>query len=204
MKFVCIVIIGIGFMVFNGNLLVEFWQNLFNGVVGVECFDVCYMGNLFVGVCYYDLFKYQKKKEVCVGMCVGLILIYCVCEVFVDSGVNFEVLFKDCVGIYIGCIEYGNVEIENEIYNILKFNYDMKYWLYYYNLWIVVNNLVGEILFNFGVIGLVYMIGVVCVVGNMGLIYVMQMLWLGEVDFVICGGVSESIYMFGIFVGFKL
>jgi 3-oxoacyl-[acyl-carrier-protein] synthase II len=37
----------------------------------------------------------------------------------------------------------------------------------------------------------------------MGLIHAAQMLRLGEVDFAICGGVSESIHTFGIFAGFK-
>jgi 3-oxoacyl-[acyl-carrier-protein] synthase II len=37
----------------------------------------------------------------------------------------------------------------------------------------------------------------------MGLIHATQMLRLGEVDFAICGGVSESIHTFGIFAGFK-
>lgn len=103
-------------------------------------------------------------------MWVGSVGIYCVNELFGNSGVDWENIDKLRVGIYIGVIEYGNVEMENEVYEFKGFDYDMKFWLYYYNLWIVVNNFVGEIVFNFGVMGLYYMIGVVCVVGNVGLI----------------------------------
>jgi 3-oxoacyl-[acyl-carrier-protein] synthase II len=107
------------------------------------------------------------------------------------------------VGIYIGCTEHGNVETENEIYNISKFNYDTKYWSHYHNPRTVANNPAGEASLNLGVTGPAYTIGAACAAGNMGLIHATQMLRLGEVDLAICGGVSESIHTFGIFAGFK-
>ena len=42
-----------------------------------------------------------------------------------------------------------------------------------------------------------------CAAGNMGLIHAAQMLRLGEIDFALGGGVSESPQTFGIFAGFK-
>ena len=56
---------------------------------------------------------------------------------------------------------------------------------------------------NMGVTGPHYTIGAACAAGNAGLIQAAQMLQLGEVDFAIAGGVSESIHTFGIFAGFK-
>jgi 3-oxoacyl-[acyl-carrier-protein] synthase II len=53
------------------------------------------------------------------------------------------------------------------------------------------------------VTGPAYTIGAACAAGNLGLIHASQMLRLGEVDFAVCGGVSESIHTFGIFAGFK-
>ncbi len=198
-----IVITGIGLTAPNGNTLAEFRRNLLTGVAGVEPFEVRYMGNLIAGVCHYDPLKYQKKKEVRVGTRAGSIAIYCAREALADSGVNFEAMAKDRIGIYIGCTEHGNVETENEIYNVSKFNYDTKYWSHYHNPRTVANNPAGETSLNLGITGPAYTIGAACAAGNLGLIHATQMLRLGEVDFALCGGISESIHTFGIFAGFK-
>lgn len=198
-----IVITGVGLTAPNGNSLPEFRRNLLTGVAGIERIDVRYMGALLAGVCHYDPLRYQKKKEVRVGTRAGSISIYCAREALADSQVNFEAVPKDRVGIYIGCTEHGNVETENEIFNISKFNYDTKFWSHYHNPRTVANNPAGEASLNLGVTGPAYTIGAACAAGNMGLIHAAQMLRLGEVDFAICGGVSESIHTFGIFAGFK-
>lgn len=203
MKHARIVITGVGLTAPNGNSLPEFRKNLLNGVAGIERMEVRYMGSQLAGVCHYDALKYQKKKEIRVGTRAGSISIYCAREALHDSGVNFEVMAKDRVGIYIGCTEHGNVETENEIYNISKFNYDTKFWSHYHNPRTVANNPAGETSLNLGITGPAYTIGAACAAGNMGLIHATQMLRLGEVDFALCGGVSESIHTFGIFAGFK-
>ena len=203
MKHARIVITGVGLTAPNGNTLSEFRQNLLTGVAGIERIDVRYMGSQLAGVCKYDPLKYQKKKEVRVGTRAGSIAIYCAREAVADSRVNFEAQAKDRIGIYIGCTEHGNVETENEIYNISKFNYETKYWSHYHNPRTVANNPAGETSLNLGITGPAYTIGAACAAGNMGLIHATQMLRLGEVDFAICGGVSESIHTFGIFAGFK-
>ncbi len=198
-----IVITGIGLTAPNGNSLPEFRKNLLSGVAGVEPFDVRYMGKLIAGVCHYDPLRYQKRKELRVGTRAGSISIYCAHEALKDSGVAFDAMPKDRVGIYLGCTEHGNVETENEIYAISKFNYDTKYWSHYHNPRTVANNPAGEVSLSLGVTGPAYTIGAACAAGNLGLIHAAQMLRLGEVDFAICGGVSESIHTFGIFAGFK-
>lgn len=203
MKLSRVVITGVGLTAPNGNSLSEFRQNLLNGIAGVERIDVRYMGQLLAGVCHYDPLRYQKKKEVRVGTRAGSISIYCAREALSDSGVAFDKLPKDRIGIYIGCTEHGNVETENEIYGISKFNYDTKYWSHYHNPRTVANNPAGETSLNLGITGPAYTIGAACAAGNLGLIHAAQMLRLGEVDFAICGGVSESIHTFGIFAGFK-
>jgi 3-oxoacyl-[acyl-carrier-protein] synthase II len=198
-----IVVTGIGLTAPNGNSLQEFRRNLLTGVAGIEWLDVRYMGKLLAGVCHYDPLKYQKKKEVRVGTRAGSISIWCAQEAVADSGIAFGAYPKDRVGIYIGCTEHGNVETENEIYNISKFNYDTKYWSHYHNPRTVANNPAGEASLNMGITGPAYTIGAACAAGNLGLIHASQMLRLNEVDFAICGGVSESIHTFGIFAGFK-
>ncbi len=203
MKHARIVITGVGLTAPNGNSLPEFRKNLLNGVAGIERMEVRYMGSQLAGVCHYDALKYQKKKEIRVGTRAGSISIYCAREALQDSGVNFEGMAKDRVGIYIGCTEHGNVETENEVYNISKFNYDTKFWSHYHNPRTVANNPAGETSLNLGITGPAYTIGAACAAGNMGLIHATQMLRLGEVDFALCGGVSESIHTFGIFAGFK-
>jgi 3-oxoacyl-[acyl-carrier-protein] synthase II len=203
MKHSRIVITGVGLTAPNGNSLPEFRRNLLNGVAGIERIEIRYMGPQLAGVCHYDPLKYQKKKEVRVGTRAGSISIYCAREALADSGVDFPALPKDRVGIYIGCTEHGNVETENEIHNISKFGYDTKFWSHYHNPRTVANNPAGEASLSLGVTGPAYTIGAACAAGNLGLIHATQMLRLGEVDFALCGGVSESIHTFGIFAGFK-
>lgn len=198
-----IVITGIGLTAPNGNTLAEFRRNLLNGVAGVEKFEVRYMGELIAGVCHFENTKYQRRKELRVGTRAGSISIYCAREAVADSGLDWEQVAKDRVGIYIGTTEHGNVETENEIYAISKFGYDTKYWSHYHNPRTVANNPAGEVSLNLGVTGPAYAIGAACAAGNLGLIHAAQMLRLGEVDLALCGGVSESIHTFGIFAGFK-
>ena len=203
MKLSRIVITGVGLTAPNGNSLAQFRANLLAGVAGIKRVEIRYMGSQLAGVCDYDALKHQKKKEVRVGTRAGSISIYCAREALIDSGLNWETVARDRVGIYIGCTEHGNVETENEIYNISKFNYDTKFWSHYHNPRTVANNPAGEASLNLGVTGPAYTIGAACAAGNMGLIHAAQMLRLGEVDLAICGGVSESIHTFGIFAGFK-
>jgi 3-oxoacyl-[acyl-carrier-protein] synthase II len=203
MKLSRIVITGVGLTAPNGDTLSEFRKNLLAGVAGCEFIDVRYMDRFPAGVCHYDPLKYQKKKEVRVGTRAGSISIYCAREALADSGIAFEAAPKDRVGIYIGITEHGNVETENEIFAISKFNYDTKFWSHYHNPRTVANNPAGEASLNLGVTGPAYTIGAACAAGNLGLIHAAQMLRLGEVDLAICGGVSESIHTFGIFAGFK-
>jgi 3-oxoacyl-[acyl-carrier-protein] synthase II len=198
-----IVITGVGLTAPNGDNLATFRRNLLAGVAGIERIDVRYMGPLLAGVCHFDPLKYQKKKEVRVGTRAGSISIYCAREALQDAGLDPAALAKDRTGIYIGCTEHGNVETENEIWAISKFNYDTKYWSHYHNPRTVANNPAGETSLHLGVTGPAYTIGAACAAGNLGLIHAAQMLRLGEVDLAICGGVSESIHTFGIFAGFK-
>ncbi|MFM9079515.1 MAG: beta-ketoacyl-[acyl-carrier-protein] synthase family protein [Opitutaceae bacterium] len=203
MKPARIVITGIGLTAPNGNTLADFRRSLLTGVSGVSRIEVRHMGQQLAGVCTYDALKYQKRKELRVGTRAGSISIYCAREALADSGVAFDALPKDRIGIYIGCTEHGNVETENEIHNISKFAYDTKFWSHYHNPRTVANNPAGETSLNLGITGPAYTLGAACAAGNLGLIHATQMLRLGECDFAICGGVSESIHTFGIFAGFK-
>ena len=119
-----IVITGIGLTAPNGNSLTEFRHNLLHGVSGITTIDVRYMGRHPAGMCTFDPLKYQKKKDVRIGTRVGSISIYCAREALADSGVNLETRDKSRVGIYLGVTEHGNVETENEVYNISQFKYD--------------------------------------------------------------------------------
>lgn len=198
-----IVITGVGLTAPNGNSLSEFRTNLLNGVAGIGRKEIRYMGEVLAGICDFDPLRYQKKKEVRVGTRAGSISIYCSREAVLDSGLDFEAFPKDRVGIYIGITEHGNVETENEIHNISQFDYNTKFWSHHHNPRTVANNPAGEASLNLKVTGPSYTIGAACAAGNLGVVHALQMLQLGEVDFAIAGGVSESIHTFGIFAGFK-
>lgn len=203
MKHSRIVITGIGLTAPNGNSLAEFRANLLAGVSGIKTTEVRYMGQWPAGLCNYDPFKHQKKKDVRIGTRAGSISVYCAREALLDAGVDIDARDKSRVGIYVGITEHGNVETENEVFNISQFKYDTKFWTHHHNPRTVANNPAGEVSLNLGVTGPAYTIGAACAAGNMGLIHAAQMLRLGEVDFAIAGGVSESPQTFGIFAGFK-
>jgi 3-oxoacyl-[acyl-carrier-protein] synthase II len=197
-----IVITGIGLTSPNGNSLAEFRANLLKGVSGVVWFQTRYMGEVPAGVCNYDPLKYQMKKELRRGTRAGSIAIYCSQEAVADARLDFPALDKARVGVYLGLTEHGNVETENEIYNISQFNYDTRYWSHHHNPRTVANSPAGEVTLNMGITGPHYTIGAACAGGNAGLIQGAQMLLLDEVDVALAGGVSESIQTFGIFASF--
>lgn len=198
-----IVITGLGLTSPNGNTIEEYRKNLLDGIAGVRLIDVRYMGQQPAGVCDFDTKKYQNRKELRVGTRAGSIAIYTAHEAVASAGIDFENFDKSRIGVYIGTTEHGNVETENEVYNISKFDYDTRYWTHHHNPRTVANNPAGEITINMGITGPHYTIGAACAAGNAGLIQAVQMLRLGEVDLALAGGVSESIQTFGIFAGFK-
>lgn len=204
-----IVITGIGLTSPNGNTLEEYRKNLLDGVARIQLIDMRYMGpkgatgQVPAGVCDFDPKQYQTRKELRVGTRAGSIAVFSAREAIASSGIDFENFDKSRIGVYVGTTEHGNVETENEVYNISKFDYDTKYWTHHHNPRTVANNPAGEITINTGITGPHYTIGAACAAGNAGLIQALQMLRLGEVDFALAGGVSESIQSFGIFAGFK-
>lgn len=198
-----IVITGIGLTSPNGNTLEDYRKNLLEGVARIQLIDMRYMGPVPAGVCDFDPKQYQTRKELRVGTRAGSIAVFSAREAIASSGIDFENFDKSRIGVYIGTTEHGNVETENEVYNISKFDYDTKYWTHHHNPRTVANNPAGEITINTGITGPHYTIGAACAAGNAGLIQALQMLRLGEVDFALAGGVSESIQSFGIFAGFK-
>lgn len=198
-----IVITGIGLTAPNGNSLGEFRGNLLSGVGRIVNIDMRYIGTVHAGVCDFDARKYQTRRELRNSTRAGSIAIYCGREAIADSGVAWDAMDTSRVGVYVGTTEHGNVETENEVYNISQFDYDVRYWSHHHNPRTVANNPAGEVTLNLGIHGPHYTIGAACAAGNAGLIQACQMLQLGEVDFALAGGVSESIHTFGIFAGFK-
>lgn len=198
-----IVITGIGLTAPNGNSIDEFRYNLLNNKPNIQRIDMRYIGPVLAGVCNYDSLKYQKRKEVRNGTRAGSIATYCSNEAIHHSKIDWENLNKFRVGIYVGITEHGNVETEEEIFNISQFNHDVKYWSHHHNPRTVANNPAGEVSINLKVTGPHYTIGAACAAGNAGIIHAAQMLRLGEIDFALAGGVSESCRTFGIFASFK-
>ena len=198
-----IVLTGIGLTSPIGNDLATMRSRLLAGEANISNIEMRYMGQVHAGVCDYDARKYQTRKELRVSTRAGSIGIYCSREAVADSGLDWEQVKKDRVGVYIGTTEHGNVETENEVYNISQFNYDTRYWSHHHNPRTVANNPAGEITMNLGITGPHYTIGAACAAGNAGLIQAYLMLKFGEVDLALAGGVSESTHTFGIFAGFK-
>ena len=197
-----IVITGVGLTAPNGNNLQEYRAALLAGRSGVVPYEIRYFGETLAGICNFDPNRYQKKKDVRRGTRAGSIAVYCAHEALGDAGIDVESFDKSRIGVYIGITEHGNVETENEIYNIKQFDYDCKMWSHHHNPRTVANNPAGEVTLNMGITGPHYCLGAACAAGNAGLIQGVQQLLLGEVDLAISGGVSESIHTFGIFAAF--
>lgn len=198
-----IVITGIGLTSPNGNNLAEFRDSLLAGRSGVTAYDIRYVGRTVAGICRFDELRYQSRKDLRRGTRAGSVAIYCAHEAIADAGLDWPNVDKSLVGIYVGVTEHGNVETENEIYELKGFDYDTKFWSHHHNPRTVANNPAGEVSLNLGITGPHYTIGAACAAGNAGLIQGAQMLRLGECDVAVAGGVSESIHTFGIFASFK-
>jgi len=197
-----IVITGIGLTAPNGNHLDEFRSNLLEGKSGISFNEIRYMGSHPAGFCDFDEFKYQKKKMRKRGTRAGSIAIYCANEAISDSGYDINDDNRAMIGTYLGITEHGNVETEEEIYQLHENDLNISYWSHHHNPRTVSNSPAGEVNLNLSVTGPHYTIGSACAGGNMGLIQGLQQLILGEVDFALCGGVSESSQTFGIFAAF--
>jgi len=198
-----VVITGVGLTAPNANHLNDFRRALLNQKSGISEMEVRYMGKVAAGNCNFDEYLYQKKKMRRRGTRAGSISIYCAHEALKDSGLSLESLVKDRTGIYLGITEHGNVETENEIYELHQNNLDAGLWSHHHNPRTVANTPAGEVSLNTGITGPAYTIGAACAAGNIGVIHGMQMLQLGEIDLALAGGVSESTGTFGIFAGFK-
>lgn len=198
-----VVITGIGLTAPNGNNLNEYRKALLEGVSGIKDYEIRYFGKTLAGICDFDAQRYQKKKDIRRGTRAGSIGVYCAHEAVLSSGINWDAVDKSRVGVYVGITEHGNVETENEVYNISQFNYDCSIWTHHHNPRTVANNPAGEINLNMGITGPHLTLGAACAAGNCGLVHGCQMLWLNECDLALCGGVSESIHTFGIFAGFN-
>jgi 3-oxoacyl-[acyl-carrier-protein] synthase II len=170
-----IVITGIGLTAPNGNSLAEFRENLLAGKSGIGKIETHYMGEVIAGVCDFDPLIYQKKKSLRRGTRAGSIATYCSHEATADAKLNLDSVDKSRIGIYIGITEHGNVETENEIYNIKQYDYNIDFWSHHHNPRTVANSPAGEVTMNMGITGPHYTLGAACAAGNIGLIQVLEM-----------------------------
>ena len=198
-----IVLTGIGLTAPNGNSLGEYRESLLNGSSGVSEYDIRYVGRTLAGICRFDERRYQGRKELRRGTRAGSVGIYCCNEAVGDSGLDWPNVDRSRVGVYLGVTEHGNVETENEIYELKGYDYDTSFWSHHHNPRTVANNPAGEVALNMEITGPHYTVGAACAAGNAGLIQGAQMLRLDECDVALCGGVSESIHTFGIFASFR-
>jgi 3-oxoacyl-[acyl-carrier-protein] synthase II len=197
-----IVITGIGLTSPLGNNLATFRSNLLESKCGLTLHEIRYMNKQVVGFCDFDETKYQTKKALRRGTRAGSIAVYCANEAIQDAQLNWAETDKSSVGIFLGITEHGNVETEQEIFELHQNKMDLKLWSHHHNPRTVANSPAGEVSLNLGIHGPHYTIGAACAGGNAGIIQGLQMLRLGEVNYALAGGVSESPRSFGIFAGF--
>jgi 3-oxoacyl-[acyl-carrier-protein] synthase II len=198
-----IVITGVGLAAPNASNLKEFREKLLAGTSEICNHELRYMDSAPAGICRFDETKFRKKKDNKRGTRAGCLGVYAAHEALHDSGIDVGHYGEDRTGVYVGLTEHGTVETENEVYNISKFDYNVDYWTHHHNPRTVLNNPAGEITMSLGITGPHYSIGAACAAGNAALIQGVQMLKLGDVDFALCGGISECVGSFGIFASFR-
>jgi 3-oxoacyl-[acyl-carrier-protein] synthase II len=198
-----IVITGIGLTAPNANDLHNFRTALLNGVSGITKENIRYMGDRAAGFCEFDEFRYQKRKTRRRGTRAGSIAIYCANEALEDAKLDLSAIERNRVGVYLGITEHGNVETEEEIFQLHENGLNTKLWSHHHNPRTVANSPAGEVTINLGITGPHYTLGAACAGGNIGIIQGLQMLKLGEVDYALAGGVSESPNTFGVHIAFE-
>jgi 3-oxoacyl-[acyl-carrier-protein] synthase II len=199
-----IVITGVGMAAPNADNLADYRQKILAGVSGVGEIEHRYIGRVPAGECDFPETKYRKRKENKRGTRAGCLGVYVANEALHDAGLEDLKGYSPArTGVYVGLTEHGTVETENEIFSISQFEYNTDFWTHHHNPRTVLNNPAGEITMNLGITGPHYSIGGACAAGNAALIQGVQMLRLGEVDFALAGGISESTGSFGIFASFK-
>ena len=115
-----VVITGIGLTAPNGNSLNEFRQNLLAGKSGLTHAEIRFMGKQVAGLCRFDETKYHSKKNRRRGTRAGSISIYCAHEALIDSKIDLKNYPTNRIGVFIGITEHGNVETENEVYELYQ------------------------------------------------------------------------------------
>ena len=95
----------------------------------MQDYEIRYVGKTLAGICNYDALKYQNRREIRRGTRAGSIAIYSCNEAVAQSGIDWENIDKSRVGVYLGITEHGNVETENEVYELSQFDYDVSVWL---------------------------------------------------------------------------
>lgn len=198
-----IVITGVGLTSPVGNSLDEMRANLLEGKSGIKRHEIRYMGPRPAGFCEFDEFKHQKKKNRRRGTRVGSISIFCANEALIDANINIDDMDKSKIGVFLGITEHGNVETEEEIFQMHENELNYNLWSIHHNPRTVANSSAGEVTLNLGITGPHFTLGSACAGGNMGLIQGVQQILLGEVESALCGGVSESPNTFGIFAAFN-
>jgi 3-oxoacyl-[acyl-carrier-protein] synthase II len=176
-----IVITGIGLTSPLGNNLSELRDGLLNGRSGITHTEIRHMGVVAAGLCKFDETKHQSKKMRKRGTRAGAISVYCTKEALLDSGLDFDRLDKNRIGVFFGITEHGNVETENEIHDLYNsHNKDVSFWSHHHNPRTVANNPAGEVTLNLGITGPHYTIGAACAAGNLGIIQGVQQLLLDD------------------------
>ncbi len=197
-----IVITGVGLAAPNANNFSDFRRALLEGESGLCEMETRYMGKVAAGLCRFDERKYQSFKMRRRGTRAGAIGIYCAREALAHAQLEWPPSNHRRVGVYVGITEHGNVETENEIYELHQNGLDASLWSPHHNPRTVANAPAGEISLNLGLTGPAYTIGAACAAGNLGMIHGAQMIRAGEVDWCLAGGLSESPHTFGIFAAF--
>ncbi len=198
-----IVITGVGIVSPCGNSLIELRENILSKKTGIKFLQVPHVGNIPAGVCVFDELKFHTKKMRLRGTRAGSISIYCAHEAINNSNIDWKSVDKERVGIFLGIAEHGSGENERELEDFfLQNNRNISLWSHQHNFKTVANSPTGEVSVNLKITGPHFTIGGACAAGNLGLIQGVQQILLGEVDYALAGGVSESTDAFGSFASF--
>ena len=196
-----IAITAVGLTCPLGKTLEEFRSHVLENRCGLRKISLPHIGEVVAGTCDFNALLYQSGKELRHSTRGASIAIYCARQALERACLrSFN---PKRVGVYIGITEHGTVETEKQLSSLRAFSWDLNTFDPYQNLKTISNNPAGAVAGKLCLEGPAYTLGGACAAGLLGLIEGARALKLGECDFALCGGVSESTQSFLSFASFQ-
>lgn len=194
----CVVIIGMGMINVLGCDVCLIMEVMCEGCCGIGLLEFCDVDWLVVKiggqVCDWDVEQYFNCQQIVFYDKFIQFILLLVCEVVEQLGLVFEGELGLCLGVVLGIV-VGGMNIWDENYWMVY--EEGKNCVYFFVVLKLMNNVVVLYLsFEYGLMGLSFIVVIVCVSFNYVMGMVFNMVWFGVVVVMLIGG-FEVMLCFG-------